>query len=408
MGKLSGHGVKLVLPGLLEGLNSTTWRSKQASIQLLGSMAYCAPKQLSSCLPQIVPSLCEAFSDTHPKVHEAGRAALQDIGGVIRNPEIAGIVPDLLEALYDPTEKTQNALNKLSATSFVHAIDPPSLALVIPILRRGMLSRQTSVKSGAALIVGNICSLIREPSDLLAYLDVVIPPLKKTLTDPIPDTRAVAARAFGGLIRGLGQAPFEDLVPWMIDMMQTGSSSVERSGGAQGLCEVLVALGEPTLSQVLAQVVPLADSTSVSAREAVMWVLAFLPTAMGDVFSAYINLVLPLVINGLSDDNDMVRDVALRAGQIIVDQHALSHTGHLLPPLKEVSDQPHHSLRTPKSHLHTACRLAHLISLTRKPFESSFCDAFCTLRGSWTKTGVSDNAHCGWWVTCWSACRAPS
>ena len=71
MGILTGHGVKLVMPAVLKGLAETQWRSKQASIQMLGNMAYCAPKQLSQCLPQVVPRLCEAFEDPHPKVREA-------------------------------------------------------------------------------------------------------------------------------------------------------------------------------------------------------------------------------------------------------------------------------------------------------------------------------------------------
>lgn len=47
MSKLSGHGVKLLMPAVLTALESEDWRTKQASIHMLGTMSHCAPKQLA-------------------------------------------------------------------------------------------------------------------------------------------------------------------------------------------------------------------------------------------------------------------------------------------------------------------------------------------------------------------------
>ena len=52
MSNISAYGVSLILPILLDCLDSgPSWRSKIANLWALGNMAYCSPKTLSSCLP---------------------------------------------------------------------------------------------------------------------------------------------------------------------------------------------------------------------------------------------------------------------------------------------------------------------------------------------------------------------
>lgn len=130
MSKISGHCVKLILPSLLSGLEDRQWRTKKGSIELLGAMAFCAPKQLSISLPTIVPRLTNALADSHTNVQSAANKSLLHFGEVISNPEIQALVPTLLSGLSNPDKNTNAALNSLLETAFVHYIDAPSLALV--------------------------------------------------------------------------------------------------------------------------------------------------------------------------------------------------------------------------------------------------------------------------------------
>ena len=72
-------GVKLVLPAILQGVDDSAWRTKHGSIELLGTMAYLAPKQLSTSLPTVVPILGKTLSDPHPKVQASAKKALEEV-----------------------------------------------------------------------------------------------------------------------------------------------------------------------------------------------------------------------------------------------------------------------------------------------------------------------------------------
>lgn len=129
MANMSGYGVKNILPELLSGLDEKQWRTKKGSIELVGMIAYCAPKQLSQSLPIVIPRLTGVLTDSHAQVRTAANKSLKQFGEVISNPEIQSLAPIFLKAMVDPA-KTPTALSALLKTSFMHYIDHSSLALV--------------------------------------------------------------------------------------------------------------------------------------------------------------------------------------------------------------------------------------------------------------------------------------
>lgn len=334
MAVLSSQCLKRLLPVVLKGLEDTKWRTKVGSVEVLGAMAYCAPQQLSISLPVILPKLSDVLTDSHTSVRAAGEVALMRFTEVINNPEIKFLSPVLLKALGDPTKYAMDALSALISTPFAHYIDGPSLALVIPLIERGLKERNTELKKKAAQIVGSIASLT-EPADLIPYLDTLIPLVREVLVDPVPEARTISAKALGSIMERLGENSLPTLVDELLDMLRHDVGGVDRQGAAQGLAEVIHGLGIERLDDVMPEVISSTDSAKPNVREGFMNLIIFLPTSFGDAFQKYLAQVIPCVLKGLADEYEYVRDAALKSGQVIVNRFARSAIDLLLPKLQE-------------------------------------------------------------------------
>lgn len=189
--------------------------------------------------------------------------------------------------------------------------------------------------------------MVNDPKDFVPYLSTLLPDLQSCLLDPIPDVRSTAAKALGSLTRSLGDQILPELRPWLLKKLrEEGCSSAERSGAAQGLTEVLIASGTSTVEDAVRnELLPLQNYPGASTREGVLWMLTFLPSAMGQGFTSLIDASLPALIAGLSDDSEPVRDVALRAGRVLIRSHGKVHADKILPSLEESLGHPDYRIR---------------------------------------------------------------
>ena len=335
MSQLSANGVRLVLPSILSMLDDSTgkWKAKIGAIDLVGAMGHCQPGQLGQCLPQIVPRLSSLLADPHIQVQKVAKDALEAICSTIQNPEVIKIVPILLKAIDDPKLFSGPALDTLASTDFVNRIDDASLSLIVPVLDRALRERASDTKKRATKIVGIMCNLT-ETKALIPYQKTLSEQLKIVLADPQPVTRAMAAHALGQLVKGLDTA--SEIVPYLLDTMKaTEVGLVERVGAAQGLAHVISHMEMNGFrTSLLPRVLANCDSAQPAARQGYLALFQFLPDTLGSRFEPLLDTVLPVIIKGLSDDQDLVRESALQGGQAIIKAFGDEKVDVLIPPLK--------------------------------------------------------------------------
>ena len=120
--------------------------------------------------------------------------------------------------------------------------------------------------------------------DMAPYVPLLMPELKAALIDPLPEVRATSAKALGSLLKGMGQQYFEDVLPWLLETLKSEGSSVERSGAAQGLAEVLAVLGPAHVEALLPDILAGTKSKSPFVREGHLTLFKFLPLAIPQTF----------------------------------------------------------------------------------------------------------------------------
>lgn len=197
------------LPGALARLYESIgpklkWQSRAAALGLLAKLAQRHVATLAAHVVEIVPRVSECMSDVRAEVVRAAHDALTSACAAVNNRDIEKVVPLILSSIAAPSEVPET-IHALSATTFVQAVQPPTLAILVPLLERGLIERSTPIKRKTAIVISNMAKLVPETRFAAPLIPKLLPGLKK-LRDEVsdPECRGVATRAFETLLAAAG------------------------------------------------------------------------------------------------------------------------------------------------------------------------------------------------------------
>ena len=105
-----------------------------------------------------------------------------------------------------PQAETTECIHQLAATTFVQQVEGGPLAIIVPLLVRGLRERTTAIKRKAAVIIDNMAKLVENPHDAAPFLPKLVPELEKVKEEVAdPECRKVAAGAHATLLRAGGE-----------------------------------------------------------------------------------------------------------------------------------------------------------------------------------------------------------
>ncbi|CUG82316.1 Hypothetical protein, putative [Bodo saltans] len=335
MRNLSDVGLRQLIPKLVQGLQSDQTKKRTPSLGFIGYVAFCSPKQLAATLPNIVRHICDCLFDANSSVSNAAHTALKRVAGVVSNPEIQEHIDLIITAMRCPSTETEAALDALLYTRFVNVVDPASLALIVPVVKRG-LGEQMRTKAKAAQITAAMVNLVSDRKSLTPYVDDLLVLLENAAQDPMNDVRTTSAKAISALsavMPGLS----DEVCQWIFTSLnRSNTSAAEKAGAAQVLSELVASCGAKIIHANFETIAAGMASDNASVREAYLHLMIYAPSTFPQtIFQDFLPISFKWVLQGLSDFSERVRTVALTAGSSIIGLYGTRNLNLVLNPLLE-------------------------------------------------------------------------
>ena len=206
MNNISPNAIRQVLPILFQAMDAKQrWQTRVVALNAISQFGDHAPEELGFALPEVIPEVSKCVIDLKKEVCDAAEHALTVSLDVVGNRDIEYLTKDIVKSITHP-EETEEIMHKLAGVTFVQSVESPALAMVTPLLIKGLNSRNTATVRQSAVIIDNMSKLVDDPMDVGPFMPLLLPVVVKAsevVSDP--EARGVVERAVNQLNRLNGE-----------------------------------------------------------------------------------------------------------------------------------------------------------------------------------------------------------
>ncbi|CAL5376856.1 unnamed protein product [Camellia sinensis] len=328
--KRTSRSLPLLLPAVEDGIFSDSWRIRQSSVELLGDLLFKVAGTSGK-------ALLEGGSDDEGASIEAqGRAIIEVLGREKRNEVLAAlcmvrtdvslivrqaalhvwktIVANTPKTLKEIMPVLMNTLSTSLASSsperrqLVRKLGERVLPLIIPILSRGLKDPNASRRQGVCIGLSEVMASAGK-SQLLSFMDELIPTIRTALCDSMPEVREPAGLAFSTLYKSAGLQAIDEIVPTLLHALEDDETSDTALDGLKQILNVRIAA-------VLPHILPKLVHPPLWAFNA--HALGALAEVAGPGLDFHLSIVVPALLTAVDDDNMEVQNLAKKAAETVV------------------------------------------------------------------------------------------
>jgi elongation factor 3 len=113
------------------------------------------------------------YCSDDPKVSSSAIKCANSLCTTLGNPDLAPHIPILVKCMSNP-ESVPACIKTLSSTTFVAEVTAPALAVLVPLLIRGLNDRSMEVQRRTVVVIDNLVKLVRDPNVAAIYLSPLV------------------------------------------------------------------------------------------------------------------------------------------------------------------------------------------------------------------------------------------
>ena len=236
---INPFAMKSLLPTIFSKLPvEVNWKIREAALNCIASFGATAPKQLGNALPEIVPEVTACMWDTKKQIKTASTNAMKEALNVIGNKDIEHMTDKILVAITKPKEVPE-IMHAMAGVTFVQSVESPALAMVVPLLLRGLREKTISTKRQSAVIINNMSKLVDDPVAAAPFIPLLLPELEKNASSIAdPEARGVTEKAVEQMQRLKGLAEKGTSLVGDVSKIQAEFEKAFGASGATGGLEM--------------------------------------------------------------------------------------------------------------------------------------------------------------------------